>query len=303
VAARKVEQVLNTWLDQLNQEIENRKKELAGRLEALKEMANLDERAVHQAGELLSQDLAVTAVPRSKQKALYPLGEIIGALKARSDYWQRVTANEREVDELEKQIADTHSRALEQYRQTRDLLDAGMQQIPEKHGWPPTSLNLQNERIEFDNIELDWQKMEQQPGRALWVVSQLSDFYSRCQMVAERVRQLTIRAQQEQNRVNELLGDLEEVSRLWQAQVQFFPAASNEIHRLLGNMSNQVDNTKRLWLQGSSSRPGSMTYSEVVQQLSSVVRDTQNYRLMLEDADGRTQEIGIYGAIRANRWR
>ena len=297
-----VEQAANGWLARLNQEIEADKKDLAERLQTLSEIAILEEKAVQQTQELLAQDTHTSSPARQRMIPAHKIPELLGQLKPRSDTWQRYTASNRELADLERQLVDVHQAAVERYKGVRDLLKTNETLIPSRRAWPPTSQSLAGERTEFDRLELEWERMEKQPGRATWVVRQLSDFAYRSQMIGERVRQMAQRAEQEQRRVSELQGQLEQANRQWQELGQRYPAASGEIRRLLGQSDAQFNHIRRGWL-GGGNQTGDITYDDIIRSMEALISDLYQTQITLTNEQGGSQVIGLAAPARAPRWR
>jgi chromosome segregation ATPase len=277
VLVQQIEAAVSTWLERLNAEIEARKKTIADRLDVLGQIANLEERAVVEAQRLLSQDLPTSVAQRSKQRPVLSLEEALAQLKPRSDYWQSCIASIREIEDLERPVLETYDYAFHQYEETKEQLASAAQWVPTRRSWPPTSLSLEEELQEFNEIDTQWQAIESQPSRAITVVRQLSDLAGKLQALAERAGRKVERAEQEQTRIRDLEGDLDDLIRRWQALGQQVPQASAEIRKIGSETDRELDRLKRLYRQGA------LSYSQVLQSINSLCQDVQNSQITLED--------------------
>jgi hypothetical protein len=289
----RLEGAANGWIDRLNADIEQKKKAIASILETLAEIGNLEERAVSQASELLRQDAQASGAYRLKQKSAFQLQDLVGGFKPRADYWQACVAVIRELGDLEKQVVDAYQNAAKNYQDMKDQLALAAQFAPEQRHWPPTSLTLGGELQEFNRIETQWETLETQPGRAIWVVRQLGDIAGKCQVVAERAKQIVQRASQERERVENLEDELEGLFRQWQEQGQLNPGAANQIRKLKQQTEGELDGLQRDYIQGRYS------YQDVIHALSTIYRNLQGAQIRLEDG----QILSLDGESRLSRWR
>lgn len=272
-----IEGSANGWLERLNGDIENKKKLLAMKVDALDEIAALDERAMVEAQSLLSQDLANSVAQRSRQKPSFPLDELVAQIKPRCDTWQACVAALLAVEDLEKPLVETYQEALRQYELAREQLARATSWLSGKRSWPPTSVSLDPELQEFKNLEAQWKEMVGQPNRAIVIVRHLGDLSARFQKLQERTAQKVERAEGEQTRIHDLEVELEDLSRRWQALIPQYPEGANDIRSLTSQITRETEALKR------QARQGGVPYAEVLQSLNFICENVQNQQITLED--------------------
>jgi chromosome segregation ATPase len=204
-------------------------------------------------------------------------------MKPRSDTWQGCVAVERALEDIEKPLVETYQNTVEQYETTKAQLASAAKWLSGRRSWPPTSVSVEAEIKEFSNIETQWQELESQPNRAIAVVRRLSELSTKLQSLAERAGQKAARAEQEQSRIQDLEGELAELTRRWQALGQEYPEAVGEIRGLNAQIGREVEGLKRQYRQGS------IAYSQILQSLNLLCQNVQNEQINL--SNGQTLRL------------
>ena len=230
---------------------------------------------------------SIVPVPAPDQK--YRLDELLLELKQRSDQWQTCMAATRALEDMEAPVLDSYHEAA-QYRQyARELFENIPSAMREQRSWPPTSLSINTELAEFDQIEDQWNGLHGQKVKAITLVAQLGSLSARYQTVAEKTRQIAERIVQEQERVEAIEAELDRLTQLWQVQWQAYqsnPSTSEEIRKLL----DQLDNDRELLIR--QCRQGSRNYQQAVQALEALQRRTRMAQIAIDpnhviDINGR----------------
>jgi chromosome segregation ATPase len=274
----------NLWVARLSKEIETQKLALTEKLNALLAIADLDDPVVADVQRLLA---SIGPPPAPGQE--YRLDELLLELKQRSDKWQTCVAATRALEDMEAPVLDSYHEAA-QYRQyARELFENIPSAMREQRSWPPTSLSINTELAEFEQIENQWNALHGQKIKAITLVAQLGSLSARYQTVAEKTRQIAERIVQEQERVEAVEAELDRLTQLWQVQWQAYqsnPSAAEEIRKLL----DQLDNDRELLIR--QCRQGSRNYQQAVQALEALQRRTRMAQVAIDpnhviDINGR----------------
>ncbi len=274
----------NLWAARLAREIQAQKLALTEKLNALGAIAELDDPVIAETQRLL----ASIGPPPAPDQA-FRLDELLLELKRRSDLWQTCMAAAHALEDTESPVLDSYHEAA-QYRQyARELFENIPSAMREQRSWPPTSLSINAELAEFEQIESQWTALRGQKVKAISLVAQLGRLSARYQTVAEKTRQIAERIVQEQERVEALEAELDRLTQLWQVQWQANQSnqpAAEEIRKML----DQLDNARELLIR--QCRQGSKNYQQAVQLLEAMQRRTRMAQIAIDpthvlDINGR----------------
>lgn len=288
----KVEQSCNTWLGRLNNDLRSRKEAIAAQLSTLQAIAQLDERAINEAEKLL----AAGGRTRTAHKSRVLLTDMILQFRQANEEWQNSLAISRALEDLEKPINDANQKLIEQRQKAGFHLAEASKLVPDRRDWPPTSQTLATEIQEFDELEKQLDAIQKDRNNALWLVSKLSDMARRYQSVAQRSRSIADRAEDDQNRIQQLEGDLDQSLQLWRTQLNAYTAndfARKGIQNVLDVANREYNSLKRQYTQGNK------PYQHVEQGLVMLVRQVNSAQVSIDN----TQRIDINGEVRAGRGR
>ena len=275
----------NVWVARISKEIEAQKVILTEKLNALQAIADLDDPLIADIQRLLG---SIGQPPAPGQE--YRLDELLLELKRRSDRWQTCMAAVRALEDMEAPLLDSYHEAAQFRQYARELFENIPSAMREQRSWPPTSLSINNELAEFEQIETQWSGLRGQKVKAITLVAQLGGLSARYQTVAEKTRQIAERIVQEQERVEVLEAELDRLTQLWQVQWQAYQGnqpASEEIRKLL----DQLDNDRELLIR--QCRQGSRNFQQAVQALEALQRHTR----MAQVAIDPNHVIDIHGRV------
>lgn len=277
--AAKVEQTANAWLDRFTKELDAQKKDLAARLTGLEAIGNLDEPAIAEAHRLLADGQAFEGAAYGRKSRL-SLSDLILELKRRCDYWQGSAANFRALEDLGDPLLETHAAASQNRQHAHEQLEDLVSWLRGAGGWPPTSLNFDQELSELAALDEQWKALKDQQMRAISLVQRLSDLSARYYHLAERSRQKAERIASEQDHVEEIEAEVMEMVGLWQQQRQAYhanPTVSDEIRKLLDQVDSQLKAIQKL------SKDGRKSYQQVAQDMEAVRNRLRRAQVMVDD--------------------
>ena len=253
----KTHQAAGRWLSKLQLENEANEKVIASKVEALEEIANLDEAAIFEVDKLFThleeeqlwqtapvpqgrkaiqgrsrgRSPTIAQVDRGRQALSSPgksvptsgglkkgeitgesaevsLSRLFGELKRVSQDWQKLSSILHALEDLEKPILSVYTKTQQKRENARLKIANAAQLIPETPGWPPTSASLQLESHQFEQLEGQWNAMQDEPTKAIWLVSKLSELGGKYQALAEKAQQIAAQTEQDQGKIRTLEGEI-----------------------------------------------------------------------------------------------
>ncbi len=287
--AIRLEQSSQQWLDALSQDIRQKLDTLANNLGALDAIAPLKEGVVDEARRVLSAGQAYRG--NLSIKSQRGLDELLPELKRRSDFWQTCVSAAQALSDQAEPLLEAHQAATVARKATQEILAEAGNWLRQSRGWPPTTVTLDAERSELNQLENRWQALQNSPGRAIQLVGQLGQLSGQYQTLSEKVRQAAERAAHEQDQVEEIENDLLELGQRWQEQWQAYqdePEVSQEIRSLLNEMEREMSALRRKAQQKGSN------YDQTLQALKTLHRKVRFFQVALDeehalDASGNVQ--------------
>jgi hypothetical protein len=279
------------WLEKLTADIQSQNQELSRTLASLEPINSLDEPAVHQGREVLSAGPAHTGRYTGSPPSLEGL---LGELKRRSDYWGRLTASRKALQDAVTPVLENYQAANANRQFARNEVQEVSNMLRESRGWPPASISLQAERQELAKLEEQWEGLKSQKLRSAQLAAQLSGLSARYQSLGERARQAAERFGQDQAQVSDLENEYNELVQLWQAQARAYqanPNTSQEINDLLGRSDRELVNIRQTYRQGTRS------YNQVLQSLRTLVRNLRSFPAMIDE----NHSVDVYGHVKRAR--
>jgi hypothetical protein len=268
----------NRWLQQLDKELKNLKKDLAESLSELDLIARLEDPSVDETRRVLSSQSAHTAeVPVEKSRRSLP--EIVAELKLRSSDYQECIAVQHALENI-KPLLETYHEASMQRDQTRQQLSDSPGWNDKKLSWPAVSTGLETDRQELERLETEWLALKQRSDKAVSIAALYSQISSRYQKLAENVHQAVARRENEQIQVEELDAQIAEQAERWETllrQYQDNPYTGREIQNFLDDLDGSLERIERAYLRGQ------LDYDEVIQQMKTNLRRVRFYQVALDD--------------------
>ncbi len=287
---RKAEGSANTWLAQLNADLDGKINSLQERTGRLNAIALLDDPAMTEAQRLLAMEEQDSRQDKNRKKADLPLAEAVTELKRRNDDWQRCVSVLKALESIEGSILDDYEKAESFRQEAVEQIARAAELLPETRSWPPTTQTLTSERQEFNKIEQQWKALAQERVQPIRLVSRLGSLAGEYQGLAARLSQKVERAGQEQNRLRELENRLAESKGMWQNQMQLHidnPVTRDDIHLLLEEVEGEREAIRERYLRGS------ILYNQALQTVRQVCQKLDDALVQLND----TQDIDINGEI------
>lgn len=275
----KVESSANRWLDLLNKASLAAVEGLSTSLTTLDQIAALDESAIVEARRLVSAGPQFGANDPGRKSRLR-LEEFIGEFKRTSDYWQACAAAAHALRDVEEPVVKSYEGAKQNRDSTHALLDEVANWLRQNRTWPPTSVTLEDERVELNRIDAAWESLKEKRARAISLVQDLSSLSARYQTLAEKIRQGADRADQEMAQVEEMEAGIHELAQVWQDQWYAYrdePEVSREIRRLLDDTDNQIAQLKRQY------KKGAISYEQITGSLKTLERTIRYYQVAIDE--------------------
>jgi hypothetical protein len=272
------------WLELLDKENQTLLKELASSLAELDAIARLEDASVAEARRLLSAGQPDAGDHPAGRKR-FDLADAPLEFKRRSSFWQELTASQKALENVH-QLVETYREAGFQREQVLGLakstdgwIDQGGRRASERV-WPPAAATLDAERRDLETLEAEWEALKTRSGKAIALVAQYGSLASRYQNLAERIRQNAARRQQERSQVAQLEEEIVQLAEPWEnllAQHRDNPTASREIHELLDDLDERMEDIERAYLRGE------LDYGQVIQEMKAVQRRVRYYQIALDD--------------------
>jgi DNA repair exonuclease SbcCD ATPase subunit len=307
--ARKIEQSTNRWLEKLESDLNDLKRELAERVGVLKQVALLDEPALNEAEEVLggrevepagsqTRRGPLAGIPfseslgsaRRKGREQMALADAVGEMKRLNQEWHRCLSLLHALEDLEGPLLDQNDQITGHAENARLLLDRAQQMVPGERTWPPTTVFIAAEKRQLEGLEKRWEQLKRERLRAIQLIAQLSELSSEFQTLENKIAAAVERAEEEQERVVDLERRLSESMRLWQYQMQIYggnPQAQDAIQALLEDAESEADSVRQSYMNGS------LPYNHVVQHLRSLCQRVEGAQAHLD----RDQAIDINGVV------
>ncbi len=276
----RLEQAANGWLAQLNQDAQEINQEISGILQALEEIAPLEEGAVDKARSLLQAAPAHQVGGRgSRAQPQYPLDQLLDRLRQASQYWEQCSAALRALADFQP-LLESHEEASYYRGQARQAISEASSWLRRKRAWPPTTVSLDPERTELEKLEVQWQELQQTPARAIARVAVLGSLATRYQALAERINQSVERGAREEAEVDNLEAQIDEQAGIWQELYQQYrdnPNAAAEIEDLLASIPRDHETIRRRYIQGD------LDYNASLQELKKLHKKLVYFKATLDD--------------------
>ncbi len=298
--AARIEQSLNNWLEQLDQDAQASVKALTASLTRLDSIALLEDAAVSNARRLLaSKPLTIGALAirpgfKGSHEISMKMDERVIELKRRSEYGQACAAGLRALEELEKPVVESYNFASQHRQQLQGQYSEISAWLRQTRSWPPSSVKIDSEEKDLARLETEWGAVKGKPERGIELVKRLGELSNAFQRLAERIRRLAEQAGTEQDQAEALVGEIDQYIQLWEKQFHSQgnnPLAKEEIRELLNHIQYEVYRIKLQY------RERSFDYSQVMQGLQALHRKARLYQVALDE----THVIDMNGRVIASR--
>jgi len=274
--ASKIDGSTSKWLNQLTKESDDQTVALSTSITTLKGIAVIDEKPIYDARQLLSSKNMYSS-PVSKSAAT---GELIQALKTRSDFWQESSAVSQAVEDIESPVAESYARASQNRQRALDEYADLTNWMRQTRDWPPTTVSLESEKLELKSLDTQWKAGKGATTKAITLVQKLGELGGRYRMLGDRIHLAGERVSEEQQGVEELEIQLDEYMQSWQDQWRSHrssPLASQEIDELLSDADRELKEIKNDY------KGGKKGYDDVVQALKLLHRRVRLAQIAVDD--------------------
>jgi hypothetical protein len=284
----RMENSANRWLDKLTGDLRESVTDLSRALTALDAIAGLDEPSVAEARRILSASGKFSLDDR-RAKSSFPLGELGAEFKRRSDYWQSCVAAAAALAEVEEYVMASYEEAAHYRQQAQDHLAEVSTWLRQTRDWPPSSISLDEERQEIQQLDERWKSLKDKRLRALALVQQYGNFSAKYQSLAVKISQGAERADQEQAQVEALEIELSELAQIWEDhryEYHDYPEVDRDIRDLLNTIEHELTTIRRQYKQKTKN------YKQVLRSLKDLNKRVKYYQVALDgdhalDASGR----------------
>jgi DNA repair exonuclease SbcCD ATPase subunit len=277
------------WTKQLRQIVNDQLHEISTTLNAIHAIAIVSERAIDEGNNLIASKPLKSAVGQADGNTS-GIRTIILEIKRLSDLSQRAESILYALDDIKTPVMATHTQALIARQRTSEMLYDLGKSVQKRQDWPPTSVSLNAEKIQFENLENEWKRVSSRQYNAVSLVAKLSAFESRYQKLAERVNKAATQLREEAQQVEEIENQLDELESRWQDQWQVYssnPFANQEIQDLLEQMFNMRKQIRQEY------RRGERDFNSTLYALKGLQQEIKGRKVMISenqliDIRGRT---------------
>jgi hypothetical protein len=276
----------NGWVDKLSANLQTHTRKLADTLAALDPIANLDDRAVTDARNLLSR---IGASPTNRKSGLTYL-DAAAELKRWNNDWQSCSAAARALDQLAGPVLEAAGDAAQARKSAKAAFQAAGKLASGRRDWPPTRQSLAEEVKTFQQLEnrLDGLRTRSIASGAL--VRELSQVYHELDRLEDQVTQAVHAAETEQGEAAETELQLGALQQRWQALAQRYPGQA-DLDLEIKDLVSQTD--QRLGQLKSQYKRGAMEYDQVLSGLREQTSLLRNARF--SNAEGQPVTINQEG--------
>jgi hypothetical protein len=170
-----------------------------------------------------------------------PLVSITNELKTKSDYWQKLVASTRTLDEMFGPIQKEFNKMEKNRKNLSDLMGRADHVIPEKLSWPPTTKRLSIEREKFNKLEENYQSFKVMRHKAIQMVSAISDLADQYRELHAVISKIVEIAGEEQKRFMDLERRFHQSKSLWNLRISEYK--SNRV--LVGAVEEMLEASER----------------------------------------------------------
>lgn len=257
-SGREMEKAAARWLQGLAKSMSELQDDLEQRLGTLDGISYLQDPAVEQARQYLDE---LKPVPAGKD---LNAEQILLEIQRISQVWTPGVRLVKDVEEIQKLVMQAYQEASAQRQEAQDALEGAAKAIPDKPAWPASSQSLADPRRRLGELEKRWVELKDAETSSGWYVKRLGDLQRDFQVLAGEVHRTLIKAEQEQDRVEEFDGQYNELVERWQAQILNF-SADPGARAAIRNVIDEA-NLARRSIQEKYGR-GQMPYDEVLKSL------------------------------------
>lgn len=288
----RIEQGLNSWLDQLSLDNQAKANQLTATLTRLDSIAPLDDGQVAEARRLLS-----TGQPYGSaygQKANFPLEALVLEYKRRSEYSQACAATSQALQDLEKPVVDSYTTASQARQQVQDQVNTANNWLRQANAWPPVAVNPETEFRALGQLEVSWSALREKPVKAIELVKRLGDLAREYQSLAASLKQLIEQGNRDQAEILQMERELDGFLSGWEKLARAYPdnpEASQDIQQLLNEADQEMYRVKTQY------REGRLTYAQVQQAVQTLHRKVRLYQAVLDD----THVVDLQGRVITSR--
>ena len=276
---RNFENTSKKWIKQLNKAISTQLKEIAETLAILKRIANISERVIDEGTNLLaSRPLKYSIPQRNKEEPRIQL--ITLEIKRLSDLSQHCISLLNALEDIKTPLINSFTKAVSTKEYTNELLDNLMKEIHQRRDWPPTSVTLEPEQIQMQNLENEWEQMTKRPASAISLVAKFSSIDNRYQKITEKLHKKGGILREEALQIEEIENQLDSIEANWQRQWQTYQHnafASEEIQNILEQAVEQRKKIRREY------RRGNLNYSEIIYAMKALQKELRSTKVMIDD--------------------
>lgn len=265
----KSEIAFSKWLEALSKDIEERMKSLEEKFQSLGNFINLEGMAITETREILKQAEKGEKGSPLTRPGDEPLLVIAKSLWSKNDLWQRLVSAGRALEDIAGPVLERYQKAEKSRQSALRQLEIAKELIPEEPGWPPTTINLNNERRQVESLNSAWEALKTEHLQAIQLVGKLSDLSEQYQRLATQLQHAIEKARQEQDRIKDCERRLLESKRFWLEVVAKYPeykSLKGDAEKLLLEIDQEYEAIKRRSVHGG------LPYNQVLQNMRSLIR-------------------------------
>lgn len=298
----KANRALNGWLAQLNASIVEQGKEVSDRLVQLDSVGSLDEEPVISAHSLLARDeyLSAQRGPASdsstagrlrhavlqRQPLLGDL-EATAEIKRKSDFWLRLLAAKRAMEETTGSLLAAYQEAVQARSEARERAAEVTKRAPTRRTWPPNNQPPLEDAQLLAPIDERWEMMKKgTPRRIDTAVLELGRLTQQYRLAAERAGQVLNRLDQDEERVKDLEEEIGDLKQRWQSQAQADPT-NQVIREGVQHLMSKAD--ERLSFIRQQYMRGALSYEETIHNLRLLNDELYSARVPVDEKN----DIGL----------
>jgi hypothetical protein len=174
-------------------------------------------------------------------------------------------STQKAVEEKTGTLISAYQEATTARDEAREALAEVSKRMPGKRGWPPNNQQSMDEEQMLKPIDDRWEVIKNGLPRGIEVaILELGRLAQQYRLAAERAHQILNRIDQDEERVKDLVEEIEELKRRWQVQGQTDPnnpVMREGIQHLMGMADTRMAYIRQQYMRGA------ISYEETIHNL------------------------------------
>ncbi len=295
-----IEQAGNRWLKIIEKEAWSIADGLSERILEIEELVNVSDVALSRGKELVNQrENFLGKDPRDQKQ--YRMEQLLLEIKKRVDYWNECNSVSKQIiEQIELPVVGAYQECIGLRKEAEQRIKQLEGSLPNQRQWPPSSIELTNERRELQILKDKCEYLKAQSHPTIQIVRILSDLNGSYRALISKLIQYQQWVQQEQNRIQRIEEDILRFDRQWEIQANryhYLPEIYQRIYDLRLKNQEELESVRQYWLTNISRKSSALDYDIVLKRLIEISRNFATAKIVIKTEDGKTESLDINGHL------